>query len=69
LIREEIETMWNEPAAGLKLHHSIFTIVFRIQASHDPAISPIDIFQNLDPGIIISALKSLHMEIFHLLMD
>jgi hypothetical protein len=45
LIREEIETMWNEPAAGLKLHHSVFTIVFRIQASHDPAISPIDIFQ------------------------
>jgi hypothetical protein len=49
LIREEIETMWNEPTAGLKLHHSVFTIVFRIQASHDPAISPIDIFQNLDP--------------------
>ncbi|HMK17283.1 MAG TPA: hypothetical protein VK492_03715 [Chitinophagaceae bacterium] len=48
-IREEIETMWNEPAAGLKFHHSILTIVFRIQASHDPAISPIDIFQNLDP--------------------
>jgi len=48
-IREEIETMWNEPPAGLKLHDSIFTIVFRIQASYDPAISPIDIFQNLDP--------------------
>jgi hypothetical protein len=49
LIREEIETMWNEPAAGLKFHNSIFTIVFRIEASNDPAISPIDIFQNLDP--------------------
>ena len=49
LIREEIETMWNEPAAGLQFHHTIFTIVFRIQASHDPVISPIDIFQNLDP--------------------
>jgi len=49
LIREEIETMWNEPAAGLKLHHSIFTIVFRIQAFYEPAISPVDIFQNLDP--------------------
>ena len=49
LIREEIETMWNEPAAGLKLHHSIFTIVFRIQAFYKPSISPIDIFQNLDP--------------------
>jgi len=48
-IREEIETMWNGPPAGLKLHDSIFTIVFRIQASYDPAISPIDIFQNLDP--------------------
>ena len=49
LIREEIETMWNEPTAGLKLQHSVFTIVFKIQASHDPTISPIDIFQNLDP--------------------
>ena len=49
LIREEIETMWNEPAAGLKLHHSVFTVVFRIQASYNPSISPIDIFQNLDP--------------------
>jgi hypothetical protein len=49
LIREEIETMWNEPAAILKLHQSSFTIVFRIQASYDPFISPIDIFQNLDP--------------------
>jgi hypothetical protein len=49
LLREEIETLWNEPTAGLKLHHLVFTIVFRIQASHDPAISPIDIFQNLDP--------------------
>jgi len=49
LIREEIETMWNEPAAGLKFQHSNFTIVFRIQASHDPAISPIEIFKNLDP--------------------
>src|SRR6187551_737467 len=49
LIREEIKTMWNEPAAGLKLHHSIFTIVFRIQSFYEPAISPVDIFQNLDP--------------------
>jgi len=49
LIREEIETMWNEPEAGLKFHNSIYTIVFRIQASHNPIISPIDIFKNLDP--------------------
>jgi hypothetical protein len=49
VIREEIETMWNEPAAGLKLHHSVFTVVFRIQALYNPSISPIDIFQNLDP--------------------
>ena len=49
LIREEIETMWNEPSAALTFHHSIFTIVFRIQAMYNPSISPIDIFQNLDP--------------------
>ena len=50
LIREEIETMWNEPAAVLRFEHSMLTIVFKIEASHNPSISPIDIFQNLDPG-------------------
>lgn len=30
-------------------HSFWFEVRFKIQASHDPAISPIDIFQNLDP--------------------
>ncbi|TMI93717.1 MAG: peptidase M10 [Bacteroidetes bacterium] len=49
LIREEIETMWNEPSARLKFDSFWFEVRFKIQASHNPAISPIDIFQNLDP--------------------
>ncbi|HWR33807.1 MAG TPA: hypothetical protein VN451_09780 [Chitinophagaceae bacterium] len=48
-IRDEIETMWNEPKGSLKLNGSIFNVVFRISASFQPGITDIDIYQNLDP--------------------
>ncbi len=48
-IRDEIETMWNEPRASVKLNNSRFNIVFRITASCQPGITDIDIYQNLDP--------------------
>lgn len=48
-IREEIETMWNEPKAVLKLEGVLFEVVFRINAWHQPQITPLDIYQNLDP--------------------
>lgn len=48
-IREEIETMWNEPAASLSLHGFTFRIGFRITASFHPHITDIDIYQNTDP--------------------
>jgi hypothetical protein len=48
-IRDEIETMWNEPTASLKLDDSLFTVVFRITSSFQAAITDIDIYQNLDP--------------------
>ena len=48
-IREEIETMWNEPAASILFDDSVFKVAFRITASFQPAIKDIDIYQNLDP--------------------
>lgn len=49
LIREEIETMWNEPGASLPFENSMFQVVFKIHAWYRPDITPLDIFQNLDP--------------------
>jgi len=48
-IREEIETMWNEPSFTFPFENSFFQILFKINAWHQPAISPLDIYQNLDP--------------------
>jgi hypothetical protein len=48
-IRDEIETMWNEPKASLRFNSSTFNVVFRISASFQPNITDIDIYQNLDP--------------------
>ena len=49
LIRDEIETMWNEPKASLLFDGSRFDIRFIITASFWPAINDIDIYQNTDP--------------------
>ena len=49
MMREEIETMWNEPSASLRLEDSTFEIRFIITCSFEPAITNIDIYQNLDP--------------------
>ncbi|HEV8285936.1 MAG TPA: peptidase M10 [Chitinophagaceae bacterium] len=47
-IREEIETMWNEPKASLMFQKRSLRVVFRITASFRPNIQPIDVYQNLD---------------------
>lgn len=48
LIRDEIETMWNEPGGSLMFKGSIFKVMFRITGEYNPGITDIDIFQNLD---------------------
>ncbi|HEY6064455.1 MAG TPA: peptidase M10 [Chitinophagaceae bacterium] len=48
-MRDEIETMWNEPKAVLKFDDTMFTVVFKITSSFQPAITDIDIYQNTDP--------------------
>lgn len=49
MIRDEIETMWNEPQAVLVIEGYELMIRFNITAEYQPGISPIDIYQNLDP--------------------
>lgn len=48
-IREEIETMWNEPMAVISAYGISITVRFSITASFQPAITDIDIYSNLDP--------------------
>jgi hypothetical protein len=48
-IRDEIETMWNEPKAFVAFKKNNFTVAFKINAWHQPGITPADIYQNLDP--------------------
>ena len=48
-IRNEIETMWNEPRAGISLKNISYSVIFRITASFVPSITQLDIIQNLDP--------------------
>lgn len=49
LIREEIETMWNEPRGSLSFENLMLEVVFKIHAWYQADIAPLDIFQNLDP--------------------
>lgn len=48
-IREEIETMWNEPDAVIYFKGSSLQVVFKITASFQPGITDLDIYQNVDP--------------------
>ncbi len=48
-IREEIETMWNEPQASLSFEGSVLKVRFIITAAFQPSITDFDIYQNLDP--------------------
>lgn len=49
LIRDEIETMWNEPAASLEFNGLGFRVLFKITAELRKEIIDIEIYQNLDP--------------------
>jgi hypothetical protein len=49
MIRDEIETMWNEPTVSLKFDNFWFQVRFKIHAWYNPLIHPFDIYRNLDP--------------------
>lgn len=48
-IREEIETMWNEPATHIDIKASSLVVRFRITAEFRQHISDIEVYQNDDP--------------------
>src|SRR4026207_1492779 len=48
-IRDEIETMWNEPQSVITFKALRFMVMFKINAWFQPRITPIEVYQNLDP--------------------
>ena len=48
-MREEIETLWNEPAATLLLDQTAYAIQFHITAELKKEITELEVLQNLDP--------------------
>ena len=48
-IRDEIETMWNEPNGSLKFEGLRLEVIFRIKAWDQQNIDPFEIYQNDDP--------------------
>ncbi|MEO8405468.1 MAG: peptidase M10 [Chitinophagaceae bacterium] len=48
LIRDEIETMWNEPKTIISLKGKAILVAFSITAEHKPQLLPEEIFENTD---------------------
>lgn len=48
-IRDEIETMWNEPQGFITFNNHRYFIRFKITAAHKPTIEPEEILSNDDP--------------------
>ncbi len=49
LMRDEIETMWNEPGATIRIHGLELKVVFKISSDLRPGIRDLEIYENLDP--------------------
>lgn len=48
-IRQEIESMWNEPRAQILLNKQTFRVVFKTTATHQPHITPEEIYKDVNP--------------------
>jgi hypothetical protein len=48
-IREEIETMWNEPNGAIFIKGTPFAVIFRITADLKPSIEIEEVYGNTDP--------------------
>jgi hypothetical protein len=48
-MRDEIETMWNEPHATVILDGFVYHVVFRISSSWQKKLSPEEVIENLNP--------------------
>lgn len=49
-IRDEIETMWNEPKGFLNLNGNVYSLSFKITAEYKPNLLPEEIFENDNPS-------------------
>jgi hypothetical protein len=49
-IREEIETMWNEPQGKVIIENEQYHVVFKITSSFRPDITAIEIYENVNPA-------------------
>jgi hypothetical protein len=49
LIRDETETMWNEPQGKILIDGDEYLIQFKITAECKPAITELEVLQNVDP--------------------
>ena len=48
-IRDEIETLWNEPGARVQIADYSYLVVFKITAFFQPHIAAVEICENTDP--------------------
>lgn len=48
-IRDEIETMWNEPRGTVLLYNERYVVQFRITAEQKNDIAELEVLQNVDP--------------------
>lgn len=48
-IRDEIETMWNEPKAIIDIHNKEYSVEFRITSELKKDITELEVLQNTDP--------------------
>lgn len=49
-IRDEIETMWNEPQGTILFNNNYYQVVFKITSEYKPAIEPEEILSNDNPS-------------------
>lgn len=48
-LRDEVETLWNEPDGTLQIGRDRFTVQFKITASLQPQLTELEVYQNVDP--------------------
>jgi len=48
-IREEIETMWNEPQGRVQIDNYYYQVIFNITALFQPDITAVEIYENINP--------------------
>lgn len=50
-MREEIETMWNEPHATINLDRTLFTVQFEVSAQLKADLTELEVLENTDPRL------------------